>query len=64
MTHIDYRHTEEYAKMQEAYANAETNNEPVTQPLTSEEDEQLTYEKRLEEAEDRDRDIAEGWNPY
>ncbi len=34
-----------------------------TTQLTKEEEEQLTLEKRTEEAESRDRDIEEGWTP-
>lgn len=31
--------------------------------LTKEDEERLTLEKRVEEAEDRDRALAEGWEP-
>lgn len=31
--------------------------------ITQEEDEQLTLEKRMEEADDREADLANGWVP-
>lgn len=32
--------------------------------ITKEDDERLTFEKRQEEADGRERDIANGWEPH
>lgn len=35
----------------------------LVEPLSSEEEKQLRYEKLREEADSRDADLAEGWTP-
>lgn len=45
----------------EVYRASEKNIEEYKKSLEEEEDELLTEEKRREEAEGRDRDIANGW---
>ncbi len=45
MNHIDYRHTEEYYLTQLAYANMETNNNPIQHP----EDKQKFYVEKVVE---------------
>lgn len=40
------------------------NSEPIIEEQLSQEDKDwLQQEKRREEADDRDRDLQEGWNP-
>lgn len=51
MDYPDYRHQQETAEQEYLHA------------LSKEDEDQLTHDKRLEEADDRDEDIANGWEP-
>lgn len=39
----------------------EREEQSINEPLSPEEDEQLTLEKRQEEADQRDEDLSDGW---